>query len=109
MCCSSIFSRVMGSPMRGDVSSGAMVSGRTLDPDALGAGEDGGPLDDVAQFADIARPGIGGQRPDGLVRESGKGPVVVPAVEDQEPFRERLDVVGSFAEGGIAIWKTLSR
>ena len=55
----------------------------TLQADPVGSAKDGRPLNDVAQFPDIARPVIPLENLEGVLSETDEGPVIVPGIERQ--------------------------
>ena len=72
--------------------------GKNLDADSLRPAQDGGPFDDVAQFPEVPRPRVAFHRLHRLFREPGEAAVVNPPVESEQLRRERLEILGAFAQ-----------
>src|SRR5512143_2314202 len=75
------------------------VGREALETQAVGLAQYGGAFDGVAQLADVPRPRIGAQRPEGLVRETQERAMVVAGMKDQEPVCQGRDVFRSLSEG----------
>ena len=75
-------------------------NGEMIDLDRVGSAKDGGTLDRIAQFSNIARPGILTKRLDGRVTETLQHFVVLCAEEFQHVFRQIFHVVRAISQGG---------
>ncbi len=107
ICSASSCSRVTGSPtsiVAGDPAAerdaaAMMRSGRSARSSRCPGGEDRGPLDGVAQLAEVARPAVPGQDLAGLGREALDLLAQLSSEERQEVLRQGRPV-GPFAERG---------
>ena len=82
--------------------SGVMTSARSA--------QQHGPVDDIAQLADVARPGVAAQEREGVGRNCGSPPTQLAGHLAGEASRKRLDLRrGARAAGGISRVMPLSR
>ncbi len=77
---------------------GQQARGEAFQADPVAPAEDGGPLHDVAQLADVAGPRVPGEQFERLIREPRVGTVVVPAVKGQQPLGKWGDVLRALPE-----------